>query len=126
MIVRESISFERGRDPKSSMGIGIKDPELLADHVIGNLPDILNVEKIPWDILQSDTYVIKQKYLRRIEKWVAKLFGLYADNHGNFWASREDYKADKKWKGLDSILGFDNISFYNILARKLENLGFHS
>jgi hypothetical protein len=60
MLVRESISFQRGVDPKKTLGIGIFHPKSFASteeavkYLIEILPDILKKDKIPNDIIQSD------------------------------------------------------------------------
>ena len=59
MLVRESISFKRGQDPKEMLGIGLHLPytfrkiEELLDFVIKALPDMFD-GKIPDDILSKD------------------------------------------------------------------------
>jgi len=76
-LVRESISFERGRDPKRTLGIGI-DPdnsEMLLDYVIRSLPTILGLETIPDDILgdRQGPY-IDRKYSFKINEWLVRNF----------------------------------------------------
>ena len=59
-LVKESISFQRGVDPKTQLGIGIYYPkkfntiEEAANYLISALPEILGTEKIPKDIVRSD------------------------------------------------------------------------
>ena len=60
MIVKESLyEFERGKDPKITLGIGIFIPRKFndefpaADFIYDNLAGILQTEKIPDDIIQT-------------------------------------------------------------------------
>ena len=70
-LVREFISFERGKDPKSILGIGIHHPRVFAnkkelvDYIILASPDIFDGE-IPKDILNADSYVLKESCFDKI------------------------------------------------------------
>ena len=124
--VYENLEFERGRDPKRAMGIGLRNSDKLADYVIENLPEILGTEEIPDNIIRSDTYVFKPAYATKIEKWLAKLYGFYCDRDGNFWESKEDFEAGKAWRDFDSIAGMSFPGFYQTAHRKLKDMGYQN
>lgn len=74
MIVRENINFERGLDPKRSIGIGLQSPrrfksiDELVDYIIDALPIIFD-GKIPDDILSKEEngMVPSSYYIKIIE-----------------------------------------------------------
>jgi len=106
----------------------LSNRDKLADLVIKNLPEIIKKDEIPDNIIRDDTYIMKYHYLKKLDKWLAKLFGFYSDGD-NFWSSKEAYKMEEKWTDFDTISGFADLhgeSFYNILHNKLKNKGFET
>jgi len=82
--VYENINFERGEDPKRSMGIGkyknyrkkitINTKEELVETLLPLLPLILNTEEIPKDIINGHGTKINHKYFNEILEYVNNYF----------------------------------------------------
>ena len=73
MLVKESISFTRGLDPKIVLGIGQKNfrsYEDFGNFLIKIIPKLLGTDEIPKDILQEKRHVIKQAYFDIIDKFI--------------------------------------------------------
>jgi hypothetical protein len=73
--VYENIDFQRGRDPKSSMGIGIdpKNQEQFIPFIIDRMPEILGVNRIPIDILGTRNQYLNPSYYTKVELGVRNI-----------------------------------------------------
>jgi hypothetical protein len=78
VIVKESISFERGKDPKESLGIGIfavhyfSSLEQAENFILSALPTILKLKQIPEDIIKSNNSYINDKYHKDLYPYLKK------------------------------------------------------
>ena len=66
--IGESLSFQRGNDPKVILGIGNNFDSLdtFLNYLISEIPNILNSENIPEDIIQDNNHWINSKYFHDI------------------------------------------------------------
>ena len=116
--IKESISFERGGDPKGILGIGIHSPRIftsreeLADYLIIALPDIFGGE-IPKDILyKPGGGIIPWYYYNKINNFLIKCNHTYVNWKG---------EKKKNWVELES----SEVSFWpQTLYKKLAELGY--
>ena len=101
MIVRESISFERGGDPKKILGIGniyrkqtFENINELADYLIIILPELLKTKSIPRNIIKSPSFYINIKYLSTVSDYLNKYADVstYANDRGIFQTLSEKLK----------------------------------
>jgi hypothetical protein len=85
MIVKETIyEFERGKDPKITLGIGLFIPhkfneeEEAADFIYNNLAGILQMEKIPDDIIKTygNAWYLRE-YYEKLRKYINEYLSLY-------------------------------------------------
>ena len=59
MLVKETIQFQKKRDPKGALGLGIfsvqdfTDPEEAGNFIIENLEKILKINKIPRNLIRT-------------------------------------------------------------------------
>jgi hypothetical protein len=95
MIVRESINFERGVDPKKTVGIGLEAPkrftniEEFSNHVIAALPLIFG-GKIPEDILsKKEGGQLPESYYGKIAWWLSER-GFEMPNGNSDWEARPE------------------------------------
>ena len=95
MIVRESINFERGLEPKTAAGIGLLAPrkfqsiEEFTDYVITALPVIFN-GKIPEDILsKEESGMLPEKYYGQIANFLTEI-GHEMPNGNSDWETHVD------------------------------------
>jgi hypothetical protein len=69
-IVRESISFERGKDPKEALGIGIFSPKNFntyddaGNFIIEHIEEILRKKKVPKNLIKTgdETWFLDEYY----------------------------------------------------------------
>ena len=75
-LVKETISFERGKDPKEVLGIGnitdFDSYESFLDYIIYKLPSILDTTDIPEDIIKDNECYILTKYFRELVDYLTK------------------------------------------------------
>jgi hypothetical protein len=99
-LVKESISFERGKDPKKVLGIGIeaprtfKTPDEFVDFLIEALPYIFN-GKIPDDILslsEIEGGILPWSYYNQIIKFLERTKKTYINKYG---------EIDDDWDGCN-------------------------
>jgi hypothetical protein len=104
MLVREYISFERGKDPKSALGIGIHYPRTfkskkeLVDYLLIAIPEIFDGE-IPEDIVCRDEYIIGDVYFHMICDFLEEHKMTFLHNDGgksNNW-KYSDAKSVEWW-----------------------------
>jgi hypothetical protein len=113
MLVRETISFHRGIDPKLVLGIGQKNFRSYEDFgkfLISIIPSILGTDEIPKDILQEKHHVIKQSYYNIINQFIEeKKFTVknkFIKDHCSWpWLvddilSKQGYSTDKIYESL--------------------------
>lgn len=94
-LVRESIDFKRGGDPKKALGIGI-DPgnrETFVPYLLQRVPSILGTRDIPDDFEGGDDMgqsfaFIKTEYAEIIMSWLIEKFGI------------DDYPLYNIWRDL--------------------------
>ena len=102
LYVYENISFERGREPKSVLEIGIhpKNKEVFVKYIIDRIPMILGRKNIPKDIIKSVGNFIKSPYEEAINSYLANFISrLGVDPYGG-----------SDWKIVDTMKLFG----YNI------------
>ena len=77
-LIKESLSFQRGGDPKEILGIGDEYKRIfnteneLVNYIIRNLPHILGTTEIPKDIISQPNKFIREKYFSKIRKYLDK------------------------------------------------------
>ena len=114
----ESISFQRGVDPKSSLGIGIENPRTFTtidefiNFLIGVLPYILD-GKIPDDILMTKGEFIENYYYEKII--------VFLINTGKTYIGLNELKTNE-WK----YNGPENEIWPRHLKNKLMSMGYKS
>ena len=76
-LVSENLDFERGRDPKTILNIGVlnmdkvfNNTEDLIEWLIFILPILLDTKKIPEDIIEGKDDYIHDKYFDKIYKYI--------------------------------------------------------
>ena len=70
-LIKESLSFERGKDPKDVLGIGIdrknfNSKEEFLDTLVLRIPKILGKKEIPKDIIANQGHLINPEYVDAI------------------------------------------------------------
>jgi hypothetical protein len=124
MIVRESINFERGLDPKKTVGIGLLAPRKFknikefTDYVITVLPLIFD-GKIPEDILsKKEAGMLPSSYYGEIAKFLTEI-GHEMPNGNSDWEGpvENSPKEFEYWttpivQKLEQILGQKRWSEY--------------
>ena len=125
VVIGESLNFERGIDPKKTIGIGLEAPkrfktiEEFTDHVIAALPLIFG-GKMPKDILsKKEGGMLPEKYYGQIAYWLSEK-GFEMPNGNNDWEGHIDMapKEFAYWttplvQKLEQMLGQKRWSEYN-------------
>ena len=74
--VNESVSFQRGLDPKEVLGIGnqweFSSFHDFIEYLILNIPRILKTDKIPKDIIKDGMHLLNIDYSYKIEDFLEK------------------------------------------------------
>ena len=114
-LVRESLNFERGLNPKKSIGIGLEAPrrfktiEEFTDFIIMALPLIFN-GKMPEDILsKKERGVLPMSYYDKIAKWLTDI-------------GHEMPNGNSNWKSKIEIVDKEFRFWTTPIARKLEEI----
>jgi len=107
--ILESISFERGRDPKRTLGLGPNpdDKESFVPYVVGKLPEILGRKTIPKDILGiAEGPYIRSDYSDKIALWLEENFrrDFDYDTGGDLGSGDLEPIEWSIWKGLHDRL----------------------
>jgi len=112
--VNETLSFRKGLDPKRSIGIGIPyDAEAFRNYIISRLPEILEVENIPRDIISRPGFFINPKYSKYINPYLENLLKeLGVDPYP---------ENSEPLVDTDSTLGYN---IWSILYNYLETMGY--
>jgi hypothetical protein len=104
-IVRESLSFERGKDPKEVLGIGHKweftSFNDFLENLILNIPRILKTDKIPEDILKDKMHYLNMHWGEKIydflEEKRAKIKGAQYTNY-DWWSALHNRLKEMGYK----------------------------
>jgi hypothetical protein len=117
--VYESLSFERGMDPKEALGLGVSplNYKAYSRYFISKIPEILGTSSIPSDITEGRFVYFNWKYYSDIQNFISaslKKFGIehLLDREGNLISIQNDiHKVDALYRVILadlSDLGFSN------------------
>jgi hypothetical protein len=91
MLVRESISFERGVDPKEALGIGIFSPKNFdtyddaGDFIIEHLEEILRRKKVPKNLIKTgDRTWFLDEYYDLLYDYIKKYMSKFEDRERDY------------------------------------------
>jgi hypothetical protein len=109
--VYESEGFQRGRDPKRAMGIGMRpeNEEAFCKYIISKLPEILGTESIPKNIIGGAGNYIELSYTDPINTFVKDLLIEYGINPlpgglSSYWVNTESALGYNMWESLRKFL----------------------
>ena len=81
--VKESVNFERGKDPKEALGLGVSplNYKAYSRYFISKIPEMLGTTEIPSDIIEGRFVYFNWKYYKTIQNFISASLNKFGIEH---------------------------------------------